>query len=88
MALDVTAMTGESTGGVNSSDSLGTGGVNSSASVTSGGGGSPASGGCGSSTEPVVSDLSDSSAENDLLRKVIFILVIYLLHDKPNRTRA
>ncbi|CAM9967752.1 unnamed protein product [Pylaiella littoralis] len=71
MALDAVALTEESTGGKNSSYSLH--GPATTAPVAapdaSGGGGFPAPAGCGSSTEPVVSDLSDSSGDEDLLRK-------------------
>lgn len=73
MALDAVALTEESTGGKNSSYSLH--GPATTAPVAapdaSGGVGFPAPAGCGSCTEPVVSDLSDSSGDEDLLRKVM-----------------
>lgn len=70
MAPDDVALTEESAGGVSSSISLG-GTTADAAPDASGGGGSRASAGGGSCTEPVVSDLSDSSGDEDVLRKVI-----------------
>lgn len=71
MVLDIGALPEENTSGVSSSNSVGGTATAAVAPDTSGGGGSPASAGRGSSTEPVVSDLSDSSGDEDLLRQVI-----------------